>query len=217
MFYINKLRNYLTFCRLYAKGIMRENLAEYKESLHYLFLALSMNTKSLKCYKAIARVYRKHRQYYYAIDFYCKAIEKFPHCAELYAQRADIHRKLKEYDLALQDYDRAIKNDYSNIEYYKKRAQIKYYTNDIQGAANDITSTLSWKKDYKLYQLRGFYRLENKSYESAYSDFSEAIKLNNKSAHAYYMRYVINEFLNNKEEAKIDKEQAFKLNEKLNS
>lgn len=216
MFYLGKLRNYIIFCNLYSKGIMRENLAEYKEALHYLFLALSMNNNSLKCYKAIARTHRKNRQYPFAIDFYTKAIEKYPRNAELYALKADLHRKLKEYEMAIESYDKAIQLDYSNVEYYKMRSQIKYYTGDIQGAINDITSAIQWKKDYKLYAQRGFYKLEKQNIDSAFDDYTEAIKLAPQNANLYFMRYCINTLKNDKQSAENDYNIAIKLNHNIN-
>lgn len=195
---------------------MRENLAEYKEALHYLFLALSMNNNSLKCYKAIARTHKKNRQYYFAIDFYTKAIEKFPRNAELYAQKADLHRKLKEFDLAIESYDKAIQLDYSNVEYYKMRSQIKYYTGDIQGAINDLTSAIQWKKDYKLYAQRAFYKLEKKSFDSAKEDYTAAIQLAPKNANLYYMRYAVLKKQHNELEAEQNLNKAIELNPNIN-
>ena len=112
---------------MYNKGINRENLGEYPKALHLLFYALSLKSRSLKIYKAIARVYAKNKNYLNALDYYSKAMIKYENNAELYALKADIHRKIKQYDLAIKHYDQAIKLDYNNNEYYIKRAFLKYY------------------------------------------------------------------------------------------
>ena len=101
---------------MYNKGISKENLGEYPKALYYLFIALSLNSKSLNTYKAIARVNRKNRSFLNAIDFYTKAIQRFPNNAELYALKADVHRKIKEFDEAIKCYDKAIELDYKNYE-----------------------------------------------------------------------------------------------------
>ena len=34
----------------------------------------------------------------------------------------------------------AIEKDFSNVQYYKMRSKIKWFSGDIQGAINDLTS-----------------------------------------------------------------------------
>lgn len=188
MFYLGKLRNYIIFSYLYHKGISYENIAEYKKALHYLFLAVSLNPKSIECNKAVARTHLKDNQVYYAFDFYSKAIFRFPTDAELYAFRSFMFRKEKKYDKAINDLDNAIKYDSSNTDYYKNRASLKYLTGDVQGAANDITAAICWQeKNYKLYEQRAFYKIEMHNFQSAYYDYKTALELNNDSKHSQIM------------------------------
>ena len=96
---------------------------------------------------------------------------------------------MKEYDLAINHYNTAIEHDYSNNEYYIKRAFIKYYIDDIQGAINDMTAAISHnnKSDF-LYSQRAFYKFQKKMYESSIEDYTKAININPKKGHYYYMR-----------------------------
>ena len=188
MFYLGKLRNYIIFSYLYYKGISYENIAEYKKALHYLFLAVSLNPKSIQCNKAVARTHLKDNQIYYAFDFYSKAIYRFPKDSELYSFRAFMFRKEKKYDKAIEDLDNAIKFEPSNISNYKNRASLKYLTNDLQGAVNDMTACICWNENnYKLYEQRAFYKLEMKNYQGAIDDFNKALQINENSKHSKLM------------------------------
>ena len=78
------------------------------------------------------------------------------------------------------------------------RAQIKYYIDDLQGAINDLTTAISWKpKDYKLYEQRAFYKFQNKKYQSAIGDYTEALKINKNSKHAKFMLEAIQQLEEN--------------------
>ena len=197
MFYLGKLRNFIIYSHLYYKGITYENIAEYKKALHYLFLAVSLNPKSVDCYKAVARTHLKNCQTYYAFDFYSKAIYKFPKDSELYEFRSFLFRKEKKYDKALEDLDNAIKFDYSNINYYKNRASLKYLTGDIQGAVNDMTAAICWQdNNYKLYEQRAFYKIEMHNFPSAYEDYNKALSINKDSKHSQFMISKLNKLSN---------------------
>lgn len=188
-----KIRRYYLFYKMYEKGIHRENLGEYPKALHNLFYALSLKGTSLKTYLAIARVYRKHRQYLNALDFYSKAIAIWPEKSEIFALKADLHRRNKEFDLAIKHYDEAIRLDFSNIEYYIRRAQIKFYLDDIQGAINDYNAAIAQNnKDSKLFAQRGFYKLIKKQYESAKEDFTTANQLSPNNKHIKEMLKIVN-------------------------
>ena len=185
MFYfgLGKVRRFYLFHKMYNKGINKENLGEYPKALHFLFYALSLRSGSLKTYKAIARVNRKNKAFLNALDFYSKAIDRYPDNDELFALKADVHRRIKEYDLAIKHYNVAIQINENNVEYYKNRAQIKYYIDDIQGAINDYTTAIEKApNDSFLYMQRGFCMLNKKMFDSAKEDLKKAnnLKPNNK-------------------------------------
>ena len=185
MFYFGlaKVRRYFIFHSVFNKGINRENLGEYPKSLSYLFLALSLMPKSVKTYKAIARVNRKNKTFLNAID-----LVRFPTNDELYAVRADLQRKIKQYDEALGSYNLAIKYNGRNTDYYVLRAELKYLMQDIQGAINDYTGAIDIdKSNSMLYEQRAFLNFERKNYQSAIDDYKKALELKPNKAHLYFM------------------------------
>ncbi len=195
-------------------GTCKENLGEYPKSIHYFNYALSLKS-SIKNYKALARVYAKNRNFLNSLDYYSKAMAKFPLHAELFALKADIHRKIKQYDTAIKHYDQAIKLDYGNNDYYIKRAFLKYYTDDIQGCINDYTAAISHKPNESfLYEQRAFYKMEKKLYTGAKEDYSQAIKLNPNNHHLYFMRASVEKLLGEEDLSNQDFEKAKQLSQK---
>ncbi len=193
-----KVRRFFLFHSLYNKGINRENLGEYPKALNCLFLALSLNAKSLKTYIAISRVNRKNKTFLNAIDFCSKAIVRFPQNAQLYAIKADLYRKIKEYDNALSAYNKAIELDSSNSEYYIYRANIKYIMNDLQGAINDYNGAIiNNKKNHNLISTRAFYNFEKKNYKSAYDDYTLALKFQPENKHIKFMQECAQKLMQN--------------------
>ena len=182
------IRKYIIFYFIYNRGITRENIGEYPDALDYFYLALSLRPNSVKTYKSIARVCRKSKTCLNGIDFVNKASWRFPDKAELYAIKADLYRKIKDYVNAIKEYDLAIKYEGENWEYYLQRAKIKALNNDIQGALNDCNGAINNNpKNDKLYSLRAFYYFERKNFVNAALDYENAIKINSKNGHYYFM------------------------------
>ncbi len=205
MSYLKRIKKFFIFLKTYNKGMNREFAGEYDKALREFVLAVSLNYNSIDVYKALIRLNKKNRMYQNALDYIETACKKFPENAFLHAQAADIHRIMKEYNLAIKEYDKAVFYDDTCIDYYRYRAQIKYYTEDIQGAINDYNAALLRENKFSdLYSQRAFYRFEKKSYEGAVEDYTKAIELNPEKPHLYFMRSCAYKQLNQLEQAEKD-------------
>lgn len=206
------IRKYIVFCFIYNKGVIKENLGEYPDSLDYFYLALSLNPNSVKTYIAIARISKKIKSYLNGIDFLNKASWRFPYNAQIHSVKADLFRCAKDYDNAILSYDSAIKNDGGNFNYYLERAKIKELLGDIQGALNDYNGAVKIKSNNaQLYSQRAFYYFERKNYLNASENWKKAIELNPKKGHYYYMLACMQTFLEQNEIAKVNFDKAKQL------
>ena len=214
MAFWQNIKKFFIFYKTYTKGISKEYLGEYDKAIRELLFAISLKSDYIPVHKALIRLNKKNRNYQNALDYAERASEKFEQKSFFYAEAADLYRKIKSYNNAIEAYNNALKADDTQIDYYKHRAQIKYYTDDVSGAINDCNAAiLREKKSADLFALRGFYNLELKNYISALEDYTKAIKLSPKHAHYYFMRSCCNELNGNTSLAEEDIQQ-FKLKSK---
>lgn len=193
---------------------MQEILGDYNLAFQACLSAIAIKSDFVEINKMMIRVAKKNRKYGVAADFTESALRKFPDFDFFYAQKAEMHRKFKEYEYATGLYGKAIETDGQNVEYYKIRAQLRYYTGDIQGAIYDYNSAINiLPDDASLYSQRGFYNFEKKNYESAIIDYTKALELTSGNKHCLYMRGIAKILAGNKEQGDKDIEKSgFKLN-----
>lgn len=182
---------------MFNRGINRENIGEYDSALDYFYISLSLNPRSIKTYKAIARNCNKIKSYLNGIDFLNKASFRFPHNAELYAIKGDLYEKIKDYNNAIKEYDLAIKNDGEKWKYYENRAKIKILKGDIDSALNDYNGAVNLNpKNAKLYANRAFLYFEKGNFVYALKDYEIAIKLNPDKKHYCKMLNCMKDLIN---------------------
>ena len=151
------------------------------------------------------------RDYERAISDYSKIIHIYPDSAKAYLSRGDAHFCKGEYDKAITDYCKAIQINSEYAEAYYARSEaydckgdsdkagVDSYEAlklgfDLQSYAEDSNLELiedlvqSCPKNAKVYYYRGLVRACSGDYNLAIADYSKAIQLNPRLAHAYHKR-----------------------------
>ena len=127
-----------------------------------------------------------------AIANYSKAIEFAPEYVTAYANRGLSYAMKKDYDRALQDFDRAIELDPSYMQAYYFRAFTNQKSGKLRAAVDDFSMALTLATDEDetatIYYNRGRVYTDLRGYDSALSDYNEAIRINPEFSRAYFSR-----------------------------
>lgn len=135
--------------------------------------------------------------------------------------------ELGEYEDAALAYSEAIKLTTSSVELselYRWRAEmkLKFYSLDLKDVINDFTTAIQKNsQNASAYSGRGLAKYYNKEYEASLTDFSESIRLFEKTtlsasdikilSSTYTFSASLKNFLGKKEEAKKDMASALKI------
>lgn len=177
--------------------------------------AIELSPSSARAFLGRGQTYLGLNQYEKALEDLNKSIAFNPDLNEAYASRGEARVKLQsDFQAALTDFDRAIALGYNNPNLYRYRGQAYFRLNQRNQAVEaylkaseiptgnvELTSEASSIRiaaldeaidfglsDGRLYQQRGtLYRLRG-SYNSAITDFTEAIRLNPQQASAFEER-----------------------------
>lgn len=143
-----------------------------------------------------------------AIKDFTSVLKEAPNNSNTYRLRAMAHKELEQYTNALNDYSSAILVNPSADSFYNRGVflmDIKYY----KEANGDLTTSLRLNKNnaYALF-YRGASNLLLTHYNTAISDFSEAIKFDAMDFDAYLGLAITHLKLNNTAKAKLNFDRA---------
>ena len=196
-----------------------------------IFDFLKGDNKTAEEYFALATEKIQKGLYNEAIPSYNKAIEKDLNYSDAYHDRGLAKDYVRDYFGAIKDFEKAIELDPTDAMAYYNRARSKYsksMSNPSSGNFSDVIQDnlmalklLDKDKDIPAYvpenikQLiflnNGLARNSLKDFETAISDFTEAIKLDENFADGYQNRAVSNMCLENFNDALKDAEKALEL------
>lgn len=148
-----------------------------------------------------------------------------------FCERATKFVRMNEIDKALQDYDQALElfkdNDLSSdlagrirrVEAFAERGKIHFDRKNFAQAADDFANAVKFSTEPETRMmrgraacvLRGRALIELKQYSEALNSFSEALKINEYDAEAYFYRGECRARMGKWIEAKMDKLKALQL------
>jgi len=196
-----------------------------------IFDFLKGDNKTAEEYFALATEKIQKELYNEAILSYNKAIEKDLNYVDAYHDRGLAKDYVRDYFGAIKDFDKAIELDPTDAMAYYNRARSKYSKSMSNPSSGNFSAViqdnlmalklLDKDKDIPAYVPRnikqliylnnGLARNSLKDFETAISDFTEAIKLDENFADAYQNRAVSNMFLEKFNAALKDAEKALEL------
>ena len=183
-------------CYFY-RGQAYDRQSNYEKAVADYAEAIKLQPQNIDYYR------RRGMTNYYSLEKYDAAIADFtemirlePKFSSWYMQRGYAFEKKKDYHRALDDFTRAINLESSTGSkkvFYGARADL--YADALknhQASITDLTEIIKLDpKDWMGYANRGFVYLQNKNYEKAVADYTEALKLGallNASMHEYRAR-----------------------------
>ncbi len=127
--------------------------------------------------------------YYEAIKYYSRFIEKYPNYAGAYINRGLAKVELEDYRGAIQDYNKAIELNPNYADAYNNRGLAKDKLKDYRGAIQDYNKAIELNPNYAdAYNNRGVVKGKLEDYIGAIQDFNKAIALNPNDDYAYNNR-----------------------------
>ena len=132
-----------------------------------------------------------------AKDYACRIAEgtimisKDPSSVSGYIRRGDAMYNAGEYAASVKDYTKWIELDATNAQAYTYRGEAYYKLKQYVPAIADLTKALSIKRDAGTLISRGNAYDDSGNATAALADYNEAIKLEPRSASAYYNRGVV--------------------------
>lgn len=139
----------------------------------------------------LSHVYIRHGQFKDAIVYLKKLIKKDDTIRNAaFYWLADCYEKMDEQTMVIEVTNKAIDLDSTNVEYYIKRADAKFYEQDLEDAEKDYRKIIELDKSYAYY---GYYRLGwiremQKRYNEALDFYDMGILLNEDFAYTYMMK-----------------------------
>lgn len=138
-----------------------------------------------------------------------KAIELKPDYAEAYNVRGILSMNEKKYEEAMNDYNKAIELKPDLAEVYVNRGNVLRDQNKDDQAMKDYNKAIELQPGYpNAYYNRGVLLIKEKRFEEVINDFSKVIELKGDSAMSYYNKGMAEYFLNRKDIACRDLQQA---------
>jgi tetratricopeptide (TPR) repeat protein len=145
---------------------------------------------------------------------YDAAIRARPEAYWAFRNRAMIYRKWKRYDESLKDCDEAIRLNPSFAVAYYQRAWAFIDQDQFETGIAEMSLAIQYKRDAEYLHDRGYCYRRLKQFDSAISDFSEAITIDGKRAWSYINRAYAYRKKGEYDKALRDFNQAIQLNPK---
>ena len=189
------------------------------QAIAALTQAIEIDPKYASAYMKRGIAYYHLSQYDSAIADYNQTLALKRYFADAHASRGDVYRALGNVSQALADYTASLKKRWS-AGVLLKRAEIYLELNKIDRAMADYQQLIKRRPTAAVYYARGkaYYQLsiaaqpKTEHLTNALADFDETIRLEPRSAFAYFWRAVVNQKLERFDNARSDMK---KLNQLL--
>ncbi len=185
----------------FTRGLSYFYLGKYDEALDSYDQALKIDPRMVNAYNSRGHTHFTRREWDLALPEYKRAIEIDPNYAPAHQNLATTYVEMGQYQLAIEEYDRALALEPENDFARAQRALARARAGELDGALQDANEALEHTDDvnlgrivgakatrYTSYLARGTAYLKKKDYAAAVASFGDAIKINPKGAHAYYLR-----------------------------
>ena len=191
-------------------------LKKYDEALYYINIAISKDRKNKVLYKERGNINYRLDKFKDAINDYSKAIQLDKNYSEAYFCRALARYKDNDVVNSLSDYNKAIELDPNYADAYYNRGILYYEQNNQNNALDDYSRAIKLDEELVLlYHNCGIKEKAEFEYKMAekYSKKENEYKL--KAAEAYYNRGIVNDDLNQLNDALNDFNLAIKHNPEM--
>lgn len=158
------------------RGAAKIALADYASAILDLEYSAKLDSTNYKTYFYLGRVYFVQAFYNISINYFDKAIAKYPMDADVFDDRAIAKAKCGNYKDALEDANIAVNINPQKGDYFVNRGYIKYELKMYNESINDFNIALSLGDFPRAYTNRGNSYAALKMYEKALSDLNIALK-----------------------------------------
>ncbi|WP_369765263.1 tetratricopeptide repeat protein [Flavobacterium sp. WC2429] len=194
----------LTDKQYFENGQSLFNESKFKDAIIQFNKAISLNPNYAEAYGDRGTSKQFLNQYEEAIKDYLLAHKLGLNTTYLYSNLGFSYYKINDSNKALSYFEKALELDAFNADALRYRGEIKYDSDDYNGAIEDYTKAIKINPDASYYFSRGlaFYYL--KDYKNALKDMDVAIKLDPAKGQYYYDRGDTKELMNDIYAASID-------------
>ena len=128
------------------------------------------------------------KKYDLAIDAYKKAMAQDPDDMTAYRIMC-CYEELGNWKAALEYVDKAIEMDPDDISYVNAKADLYWFSDDLDSAISEVSKCIEAKpEEYFYYHRRGWFKEHNNDENGALEDYTNAIILNPDEAYSYMTR-----------------------------
>ncbi len=204
----NYLRRAIELDKGYTEALVLEvkvlyNLHDFKNGLVYSQLAMDDKKTNISVYNHALNL-DSLANYAEAEKFYKSARSIDSKFIAAYIGQANCMIKLNRADEALKVCDEALKLDGSNNEALLSKALALAEKKEFQSAINEITKVIISAPSERTYMHRASFYEVLGQHQTAVSDYSQVIKINDKNLMAYLRRAAANEQVQNYKAALAD-------------
>ena len=204
----NYLRKAIDLDKGYTEALTLEvkvlyNLRDFKNGLTYSQLAIDDKKTNISLYNHALNL-DSLANYAEAEKFYKNARSVDAKFIAAFIGQANCMIKLNRIDEALKVCDEALKIDASNNEALMSKALAFAAKKEYQSATNEITKVIISAPSERAYMLRASFYEVLGQHQTAASDYTQVLKLNDKNVVAYLRRAAANEQIQNYKAALAD-------------
>ncbi|RMG23837.1 MAG: tetratricopeptide repeat protein [Bacteroidetes bacterium] len=164
----------------------------------------------------LAQCYKNLYKYEAAAQLISQLLQRYPHRADLWAERAQILMEQDQYELALQDLRHAAELDSLNLDIFVKRGSLYGKMGRYEKALADFDYVLSLNpQKAAVYRERARIRLAQGDIQAALQDLQQALEVEPENALLYLDLADIQLRQGQQEHALQSADKALELNEKL--
>lgn len=171
-------------------GILRSSDSIYDETIKMIKEKITNEPENGVWSFILSHVYMRHEKYNEAILCLDRLQSNEEYRRIAFYWIGECYDKLDNQRLVIETMNKAIKEDSTLVEYYLKRADARFYEQELDEAEKDYKQIIELEKEYAYYSFYrlGWIREMQKRYNEALDYYNMSILLKEDYAYAYMMK-----------------------------